>query len=222
MVPNFPQVVSMQPSCMLPDLPTGALTTVHTFCVPQPPSAGFELHHKYWAPFNPPRAWSTDCGCEGKQMLRCTCAAHCTVICVITGPIPRTPLPHNKPVHWTRNEAPMHTQNWAVLSPTPQGTEPSWTLPLGMKGNQELSPGKGQWRASTWLYGMEGAGSCCCLSHHDQSNGRVTWDWVMFSAERGGADLALLHSQNTAGGNSPSVSHFHHGLLQLTLPRIYL
>lgn len=26
-----------------------------------------------------------------------------------------------------------------------------------------------------------------------QCNGRVTPDWVMFSAERGGADLALLH-----------------------------
>lgn len=70
----------------------------------------------------------------------------------------------------------------------------------------------------------------------------------MFSAERGGADLGLLHgalstpnedviqsawelnSQNTAGeareyqqqdGNSPSISHLHHGLLQPTLLIIY-
>lgn len=148
-----------------------------------------------------------------------------------------------------------HTQNWAVLPPRTQGTEQTGTLPLGMKGHKGLSAGKGQWRASTWLFGMEGAGSCCCLSHHGspstQSNGRVTQDWVVFSAERGGADLAVLHRALTTpnedvsqqaeclaaaepescrwgqedqqqGGNSSSVSHFHHGLLQPSLLIIYL
>lgn len=68
---------------------------------------------------------------------------------------------------------------------------------LGTKGSEGLCTGKQQWRPIRWLYRMEGVGCCRWLSHRGQFSpiGGSTLDWVMFSTERGGADLALLHTE---------------------------
>lgn len=180
-MPNFPQVQR-------------DLTTVHIICVARPPSAGLDLHHKTWAPFSPhvPGALSMDVRgsrCSGVPV------QHTVVICVITGPISKPFLfpTTNQCTEWGMTPPCTHTQNRAVLPPTLLCTEQTGPLPLGMKGNKGFSPGNGSGDPAQDCMDWRGLALLPEPAWPVQCNGRVTPDWVVSLAERGGADLALLH-----------------------------
>lgn len=199
----------MKWSSILSDLQTGAYTTLHIASATQPRTLVLFCTTKLSSVQRTVCvcAWSTDYEHEKKQMLvRCTSAARCD-FSPITGFVPDALFrPQNKTVHWLRNEA---THTHSELGSMQTGRQSCLLHQCGhsglgpyllrMKGNEGLCTGRWQWRPIRWLYWVEGAGCCCCrwLSHRDQFSliGGWTLDWVVFSAEWGGADLALLHTE---------------------------